>query len=139
MEPGAQSCDPYAHPCWISRLYRFPAMLLILITRVNFSYSDCGSTFTCIQAIVDVDEQGTVASAATAMTMNRCVAVDQEPPVLIVFDRPFIFSIVHSPSSTPVFSGAVRAPAEVPKLSSFQDPAEVQGGSPRGCCGRWGV
>ena len=80
------------------------------------------SSIQCPQAVVDVDEVGTVAAAATAVMMNRCAMMDEEPPVVLVFDRPFIFSILHSQSSTPIFIGVVRVP---PVASSSDPPAAL--------------
>ncbi len=60
------------------------------------------------QAVVEVDEEGTVAAAATAVVMLRC-AVLTEPPQL-VFDRPFLFLIQHLPTGLPAFVGVVNDP-----------------------------
>lgn len=63
---------------------------------------------------MDVDELGTVAAAATA----ACVVLLSYPPqpvepMVIVFDRPFVFVVRHNASHVPVFIGAVQAPPAV--------------------------
>ncbi|KXZ55634.1 hypothetical protein GPECTOR_2g1184 [Gonium pectorale] len=63
------------------------------------------------QAVVDVDEQGTVAAAATAVVMVMSVGVPPPPPPELVFDRPFAFIIRHNPTGLPVFIGAVNDPS----------------------------
>ncbi|KAG1666959.1 hypothetical protein FOA52_004242 [Chlamydomonas sp. UWO 241] len=64
------------------------------------------------KAVVEVDEAGTVAAAATAVMMTRGMPMAEQPPVKLIFDRPFIFSIMHMSSNTPVFMGVVQAPPE---------------------------
>lgn len=53
-----------------------------------------------------MDEEGTVAAAATAVAMNRMIPTTRE----ITFDRPFILSIQHVATGTPVFYGVVQEP-----------------------------
>lgn len=60
------------------------------------------------QVVVEVDEQGTVAAAATAVVMLRSRPVESEPPVLLVFDRPFVFCVRHRATNTPVVLGVVE-------------------------------
>jgi len=60
------------------------------------------------KAYVHVDEQGTEAGAATAITMAR--GLTKTPSVNI--DRPFIFLIRHDPTGTILFMGRVLNPAE---------------------------
>ena len=60
------------------------------------------------KAYVHVDEQGTEAGAATAITMAR--GLTNTPSVNI--DRPFIFLIRHDPTGTILFMGRVLNPAE---------------------------
>jgi len=63
------------------------------------------------KAVVDVDEEGTVAAAATAVMMTRSMPM-QQPPFKLVFDRPFVFAIQHLATNTPVFTGVVQSPPE---------------------------
>jgi len=60
------------------------------------------------RATIEVDEAGTVASAATAVIMGT-KAVSAVPRFTV--DRPFLFFIVHKPTKTPVFMGRVMNPA----------------------------
>jgi serpin B len=60
--------------------------------------------------VVEVDEQGTTAAAATAVVMLRCAALPREP-LRVVFDRPFLFMVVEETSRTPIFMGLVQNPA----------------------------
>jgi serpin B len=62
------------------------------------------------KAYVDVDEQGTEAAAATAVTM-RLLAITRAPQrVQLVVDRPFLFAIIDTPTSAPLFLGQVTNP-----------------------------
>ncbi|GMS78295.1 hypothetical protein PENTCL1PPCAC_470, partial [Pristionchus entomophagus] len=45
------------------------------------------------KATIEINEHGTEASAATAMTSTR---KRPRPPPVIVFDRPFLFGITHN-------------------------------------------
>jgi serpin B len=63
------------------------------------------------QAYIDVDEQGTEAAAATAISM-RPMAMRQEPdPIRMVVDRPFLFAIIDTATGLPLFLGQVTRPA----------------------------
>ena len=62
------------------------------------------------RARVDVDEAGTRAAAATAVTMQRTSA--PLDPFHIVFDRPFTWAIEHAPTGTLLFVGRVLNPTE---------------------------
>jgi len=59
------------------------------------------------ETVVEVDEEGTEAAAATAIMMNRAMFIPNEE---IVFNRPFLFIILHAPSNTPIFIGYVVNP-----------------------------
>lgn len=60
------------------------------------------------KAMVEVDEEGTVAAAATMAVASRCAAPQ---PKNFVFDRPFLFHIVDRKNGTVLFSGAVTDPS----------------------------
>jgi serpin B len=62
------------------------------------------------KAYIDVDEQGTEAAAATAVTFQRLAALRAPPHVTVTVDRPFLFAIVHTATSTPLFLGQVSHP-----------------------------
>eukprot|EP00798_Chlamydomonas_sp_ICE-L_P022055 gene22055-29120_t len=60
------------------------------------------------KCVVEVDEEGTVAAAATAVIMVRSMAMD---PTELVFNRPFVFIIEHIDSHAPLFIGTVMDPS----------------------------
>ncbi len=57
---------------------------------------------------MEVDEEGTVAAAATAVMMMFCAFIE---PEVISFDRPFGFIIQHGPTNLPAFIGVVNDPS----------------------------
>jgi serpin B len=64
------------------------------------------------KAYVDVDEQGTEAAAATAVSFRPTAAFRVPEPVTMTVDRPFLFAIVHGPTGLPLFLGQVSHPLE---------------------------
>jgi serpin B len=62
------------------------------------------------KAYVDVDEQGTEAVAATAITFRPTAVFRAPPPVTMTVDRPFLFAIIHTSTGLPLFAGQVRSP-----------------------------
>jgi len=60
------------------------------------------------RAVIAVDEQGTVAAAATGVTV-RTVSMPA-PGIPMAVDRPFAYALVHEPTGAPIFSGVVRDP-----------------------------
>jgi serpin B len=62
------------------------------------------------KAYVDVDEEGTEAAAATAITMRPTAAFRAPPSVTMTVDRPFLFVIVHTATGLPLFVGQVSHP-----------------------------
>ena len=62
------------------------------------------------KAYIDVDEHGTEAAAATAIVMQSMAAFRPPPPVTMVVDRPFLFAIVDTATSRPLFLGQVSRP-----------------------------
>ena len=63
------------------------------------------------KATIEVDEQGTMAAAATAIAMYGS-ALRREPPHLVDFvaDRPFLFAVVEERTGTTLFLGHVVNP-----------------------------
>jgi serine protease inhibitor len=61
-----------------------------------------------LQAVVEVDEEGTVAAAATAVMMTRSMPMR---PFEVIFNRPFAFIIQHGPTNLPAFIGVVNDPS----------------------------
>lgn len=60
------------------------------------------------KAVIEVTEEGTVASAATAvMMMTRSIP---QPPEEMIFNRPFAMVVLHNPSMTPLFIARVDDP-----------------------------
>lgn len=65
------------------------------------------------QAVVELDEKGTEAAAATAVIMEVTSAMPEvEPPVQIRFDRPFIFAIINPDTGTILFLGRILNPLD---------------------------
>ena len=64
------------------------------------------------KATIEVDEQGTVAAAATAIVMMYGSARPSKPPRLVNFvaDHPFLFAVVEEKTSTTLFLGHVVNP-----------------------------
>lgn len=58
-----------------------------------------------------MDEEGTEAAAVTAIMMTRA-ALLPEPELLLRFDRPFVFAVVHVPTGTALFVSEVYKPEE---------------------------
>lgn len=63
------------------------------------------------QAVVDVDEKGTEAAAATAVIMGVMSApIEEEPPLEIIADHPFLFLIVDQRTGAVLFMGRLSDP-----------------------------
>jgi serpin B len=63
------------------------------------------------QAQVEVDEQGTIATAATAVDVcGNCGAVQEMP--MVVIDHPFLFLIRDTRTSSILFMGRVQDPRQ---------------------------
>ena len=64
------------------------------------------------KALLEVDEAGSEAAAATAAVMVGAAAPGAKPAKKIVFraDRPFLYFIRHKPSKTTLFMGWVADP-----------------------------
>ncbi len=62
------------------------------------------------KAYVAVDEHGTEAAAATAVSIRAMAAFRSPPPVTMVVDRPFRFAIIHMTTGLPLFLGQVSRP-----------------------------
>ena len=59
------------------------------------------------KAMIEVDEKGTVASAATSTMLS---ATAYMPPVEVTVDRPFLFLIVDTNSKLVLLMGHVQNP-----------------------------
>lgn len=70
------------------------------------------------RAMIEVDETGTEAAAATAVVMARMSAAVEpdDEPVLFTVDRPFLFVITHTESNEVVFMGKVTDPSVTSSL-----------------------
>ncbi|HEY1916637.1 MAG TPA: serpin family protein [Streptosporangiaceae bacterium] len=62
------------------------------------------------QAYIDVDEQGTEAAAATAVTMRAMASMRRPDPITMIVDHPFVFEIIDTVTGLPLFSGRVSDP-----------------------------
>ncbi|WP_345750236.1 serpin family protein [Microbacterium rhizophilus] len=61
------------------------------------------------QAVLEVDEEGTVAAAVTEIGVGEASA-PQPPDDEIRFDRPFLFTVSHDETGWPLFLAAIRDP-----------------------------
>lgn len=62
------------------------------------------------KAVVEVDEEGTKAAAATGITVGVTSAPLPSERFNLIADRPFLFAIVHQPTGIVLFMGIVRNP-----------------------------
>jgi serpin B len=62
------------------------------------------------KAYIDVDEHGTEAAAATAIMFAAAALLRPPPAVTMVVNRPFLFAIVDTATTTPLFLGQVSNP-----------------------------
>ncbi len=60
------------------------------------------------KAIIQVDEEGTEAAAATGVVVG--ITAMPAHRFSVIADRPFLFAIVHQPTGVVLFMGTVRAP-----------------------------
>jgi serpin B len=61
------------------------------------------------KAVIIVDEDGTEASAVTAMTMMKCCMMrPKESPIKFIADHSFSYYIRHIPTNTIIFSGLYK-------------------------------
>ena len=60
------------------------------------------------KAVVEVNEKGTEAAAATSVIMVGCALGKQEPPIDFICDRPFIF-LIHDRRNV-LFMGKLNNP-----------------------------
>lgn len=68
----------------------------------NDVYIDC----VIHKTYIEVTEKGTKASAATALEMKDCALESSDE--MVYLDRPFVYAIVDSKTSTPLFIGVVN-------------------------------
>ena len=62
------------------------------------------------QAVIEVNEEGSEAAAATAVVMGTKAVMERIPEFKA--DRPFIFLITHKPTGSIIFMGRVANPAQ---------------------------
>ncbi|MCL2803386.1 MAG: serpin family protein [Micrococcales bacterium] len=62
------------------------------------------------KAVVKVDEAGTEAAAATSVGVRAGAALPGAEPVVVRFDKPYVFAIVDLDSGVPLFLGQVTNP-----------------------------
>lgn len=62
------------------------------------------------EAIIEVNEEGTEAAAATAVEMKMTSVRIEEDPFVMVFDRPFFFAIRDNSTGSVLFMGSIVDP-----------------------------
>ena len=62
------------------------------------------------QAVIDVDEEGTEAAAATAVIFEDTASIPEDP-VAVSLTRPFLYAIVDHQSRTVLFLGRLSDPS----------------------------
>jgi serpin B len=62
-------------------------------------------------ATIEVDEEGTIATAATALEAAGSAAPEPAEPIVVRFDRPFLYLIRHRPTGANLFVGRVLDPS----------------------------
>ncbi len=62
------------------------------------------------QAVLKVDEEGTVAAAVTELMMTESAAVPPDDVVELRVDRPYVFAVSHTDTGWPLFTAAIRDP-----------------------------
>ena len=64
------------------------------------------------KAMIEVNEEGAEAAAATAVIMAMRMMLDEDIKV-VNCNKPFIFTITHLPSSTLLFLGKIADPSKI--------------------------
>lgn len=59
---------------------------------------------------IDVDEAGTKAAAATAIIIDECTSAPSDDIKQLTLDRPFLYSIIDTQTSLPLFIGTFTSP-----------------------------
>ena len=62
------------------------------------------------QAVLKVDEEGTVAAAVTELMLSESAAVPPDDVVELRVDRPYVFAVSHTDTGWPLFTAAIRDP-----------------------------
>ena len=121
--PGIRSRWPCRSSGWRPPLDLIPVLRRLGVTQAFTAGADFGGitdaarlavSAVAHKAYIDVDEQGTEAAAATAVSFRPLAAFRSPPPVTMTVDRPFLFAIVHTPTGLPLFLGQVSHPPSRP-------------------------
>ena len=79
----------------------------------NFSFMDTNNSITISdvihKAMIEVNEEGAEAAAATAVVLRAKLSVMKKQTVMHC-SSPFLYSITHLPSSTSIFLGKITCP-----------------------------
>ena len=59
---------------------------------------------------VDVDEEGTEAAAVTEIATAEGCALPADEPIVLTFDKPFVYAIVDTGTGVPLFAGVMENP-----------------------------
>lgn len=61
------------------------------------------------KTFIEVDRKGTKAAAVTAVMITESCAIDEDPPKVVVLDRPFLYMILDRENNLPVFIGVLNS------------------------------
>ena len=59
---------------------------------------------------VDVNEEGTEAAAVTEIATAKGCALPADEPIVLTFDKPFVYAIVDTETGVPLFAGVMENP-----------------------------
>lgn len=96
------------HP--LDLLPAFAAAGLELSDFSGISDQDLALTQAWQQAVLTVDEEGTVAAAVTELALTESAAVAPPDVVELRVDRPYLFTVSHTDTSWALFTAAIRDP-----------------------------
>ena len=75
---------------------------------IYFSKFILETFFTRLILNIEVAERGTKAGAVTVVEMNKESAPQPEEPKVVYLDRPFIYMIIDTDNSIPLFIGTMK-------------------------------
>ncbi len=81
-------------------------------SRINPDIDDLYISEVLHKTFIEVDEKGTEAAAVTAVVVNTTSAGGGSGPMIVRFDKPFVFAIQEKSTNTVAFAGALMHPGD---------------------------